>query len=260
MLWKKEKFVTVAWVEYLDDLPSYWPIPEVNVVYILDLSDPKSDIKDKDGKLLPVDALICNKVHIISLLTLIPSFTGLTGSTWKGSSGASDSKLLLSIFGEEGIICQCWHQKCAGVHVCQNMNTKLLKDWRDLNLKSLKDVINAQIELHVNETNLTAKRTLMWLFLFCTAFSNNNQCILRFFSVVHSKPCQGEKSDGTRCDGHPVMRAQKKVCHYFTSLHFAFISILRTGFGSPQSFLLAVQIGTVFGRTMTQPEFQKMLI
>ena len=63
---------SVARVEYLNDLPSYWPIPEVNVAYILDLSDPKFDIKDKDGKLLPVDALICNKVRIIRLPALIP--------------------------------------------------------------------------------------------------------------------------------------------------------------------------------------------
>jgi hypothetical protein len=58
-------------VEYLNDIPSYWPIPEVYVAYVLDLSDPKFDIKDKDGKLLPVDALICDKVSKLGR-TLIP--------------------------------------------------------------------------------------------------------------------------------------------------------------------------------------------
>ena len=52
---------SVERVEYLNDLPSYWPIPEVYVAYILDLSDPKFDIRDKDGKLLSVDTLICDK-------------------------------------------------------------------------------------------------------------------------------------------------------------------------------------------------------
>jgi hypothetical protein len=52
---------SVERVEYLNDLPSYWPIPEVYVAYVLDLSDPKFDIKNKDGDLLPVDALICDK-------------------------------------------------------------------------------------------------------------------------------------------------------------------------------------------------------
>jgi hypothetical protein len=68
---------------------------------------------------------------------------------------------LLSIFGEEEIVCRRRRQKCAGVHVCQNVNADLLKDRRDLNPKSLKDVINAQVELRVNETDSTAKRTLM---------------------------------------------------------------------------------------------------
>ena len=53
---------SVERVEYLNDIPSYWPIPEVYVAYVLDLSDPKFDIKNKDGDLLPVDTLICDKV------------------------------------------------------------------------------------------------------------------------------------------------------------------------------------------------------
>lgn len=52
---------SVERVEYLNDIPSYWPIPEVSVAYVLDLSDPKFDIKNKDGDLLPVDNLICDK-------------------------------------------------------------------------------------------------------------------------------------------------------------------------------------------------------
>jgi len=53
-------------VEYLNDLPSYWPIPEVYVAYVLDLSDPKFNIKDKDGNLIPVDALISDKASKFS--------------------------------------------------------------------------------------------------------------------------------------------------------------------------------------------------
>ena len=52
---------SVERVEYLKDIPSYWPIPEDFVAYVLDLSDPKFEIKNKDGELLPVDALICDK-------------------------------------------------------------------------------------------------------------------------------------------------------------------------------------------------------
>ena len=28
------------------------------------------------------------------------------------------------------------------------------------------------------------------------------------------KPCCGEKPDGTQCDGHPILRARKNVCHF----------------------------------------------
>jgi hypothetical protein len=59
---------TVERVEYLNDIPSYWPIPEDLVAYVLDLSDSKFDIKNKDGDLLPVDTLICDKVSKMSFL------------------------------------------------------------------------------------------------------------------------------------------------------------------------------------------------
>ena len=58
-------------VEYLNDIPSYWPIPEDSVAYVLDLSDPKFEIKNKDGELLPVDALICDKASKINKLILL---------------------------------------------------------------------------------------------------------------------------------------------------------------------------------------------
>ena len=52
-------------VEYLEDIPSCWPILDVYVAYVLDLSDLKFDIKNKDGDLIPVDTLICDKASKI---------------------------------------------------------------------------------------------------------------------------------------------------------------------------------------------------
>ena len=82
--------------------------------------------------------------------------------SWKGGSGSSDSKPLVSIFGGDEMVCRRRCQKCAGVHVCKNVDTELLKDRRELNPKSLEDVIKAQVESQVNETDSTAKRTLMY--------------------------------------------------------------------------------------------------
>jgi hypothetical protein len=50
-------------VEYLSDLPSYWPVPRNKRAYVVDLSDPKFNVYDKNGKLMTVDALIKNAVR-----------------------------------------------------------------------------------------------------------------------------------------------------------------------------------------------------
>ena len=53
---------TVDAVEYISELPSYWPVPRNPRAYVVDLSDPKFDIYDKSGRLMTVDALIKNSV------------------------------------------------------------------------------------------------------------------------------------------------------------------------------------------------------
>ena len=58
---------TVDYIEYLSALPTYWPVPQDKWAYLIDLSDPKYNIKDKNGKLLSVNVLIKNSVRISSL-------------------------------------------------------------------------------------------------------------------------------------------------------------------------------------------------
>jgi hypothetical protein len=53
---------TVDAVEYISDLPSYWPVPQSKRAYVVDLSDPKFNVYDKNGRLMTVDALIKNAV------------------------------------------------------------------------------------------------------------------------------------------------------------------------------------------------------
>ena len=124
----------------------------------------------------------------------------------------------MSIFDGNEIVCCCRHQKCAGVHVCENVDPLLLKDQRELNPKSLEDVIKAQVESRVEETDTMAKRTLMYFFLSSTRFHDIYIYLTRFFSIVHLKPCCGEKPDGTQCDGHPILRASKNVCDFYWPL------------------------------------------
>jgi hypothetical protein len=49
-------------VEYLSDIPTYWPVPRQRTAYILDLRDPKFDVYNDKGEMLSMDALIKNKV------------------------------------------------------------------------------------------------------------------------------------------------------------------------------------------------------
>ena len=62
---------TVDYIEYLSALPTYWPVPRNKRAYLIDLSDSKYNIKDKNDKLLPVDALIKNSVRISLISSLI---------------------------------------------------------------------------------------------------------------------------------------------------------------------------------------------
>ncbi|KAF8150839.1 hypothetical protein B0H34DRAFT_801758 [Crassisporium funariophilum] len=59
-------------LECTSDLPSYWPVPREKRGYLVDLSDPKWNILDKNGKLISVDGLIKNSDQ--------DSWTGCTGN------------------------------------------------------------------------------------------------------------------------------------------------------------------------------------
>ncbi|KAG6824086.1 hypothetical protein H0H92_008038, partial [Tricholoma furcatifolium] len=48
-------------LETVTGLPLYWPVPRVKTAYLLDLSSDEHNIKDDNGNLLSVDALIKNK-------------------------------------------------------------------------------------------------------------------------------------------------------------------------------------------------------
>ncbi|KAJ6619092.1 hypothetical protein B0H10DRAFT_2371246 [Mycena sp. CBHHK59/15] len=45
-------------MEYLTELPSMWPVPRVATAYVVDLSDPKFNLVDNAGNLIPVDGLV----------------------------------------------------------------------------------------------------------------------------------------------------------------------------------------------------------
>lgn len=155
---------TVEVLEYLSDLPSYWPVPREKRAYLVNLSDPKWNILDKNGKPISVDGLLKNSVRTqINLLFLKfnrhssivqdqDSWTGCTGN------GPQDSrpKVLASVFGlkledfPQGIICRRSRLKCAAFLACEHVNPALINQERyELNPESLEGVLEIQIDARV---------------------------------------------------------------------------------------------------------------
>lgn len=60
--------LTIDRVKFLTDIPTYWPVPQQKMVYVVDLRDPKFGIIRDTGELLSADALIKNKVSLTLLL------------------------------------------------------------------------------------------------------------------------------------------------------------------------------------------------
>ncbi|KAF8996409.1 hypothetical protein BDQ17DRAFT_1429694 [Cyathus striatus] len=56
---KLSKALEVDTVQYVKGIPTAWPIPHNAIIaYVLDLSDPKFNIRDENGNLIPIDTLI----------------------------------------------------------------------------------------------------------------------------------------------------------------------------------------------------------
>jgi hypothetical protein len=98
---------TVNAVEYISDLPSYWPVPRNKRAYVVDLSDPKFNIYDKNGRLMTVDALIKNAVsahfwihsHCISSTGCLLLGAGLMdGLHWQWPQGFSPKNSLIGFW------------------------------------------------------------------------------------------------------------------------------------------------------------------
>lgn len=168
---------TVDAVEYLSDLPSYWPVPRNKRAYVVDLSDPKFNVYDKNGKLMTVDALIKNAVSVHFLYS--SSRCGINGlpyfnqeqDSWTGSTGSGPRdnrpKIPSSVFGlKDGqeILCRRSRLTCAGYSACEYINPALVNQERfELDPESLEDVLRIQIDSRLQEADTPEKLALMYV-------------------------------------------------------------------------------------------------
>ncbi|KAF8988497.1 hypothetical protein BDQ17DRAFT_1434994 [Cyathus striatus] len=98
-------------VEYMKGVPTAWPIPHQMTAYVIDLSDNKYHLTDKNGQLLPVDAIIKDKDK----------------DSWEGTSGQKDSPAqVLNILGSKAVLCCQSHIKCQGIWACEYADSELL--------------------------------------------------------------------------------------------------------------------------------------
>ncbi|KII84400.1 hypothetical protein PLICRDRAFT_32429 [Plicaturopsis crispa FD-325 SS-3] len=110
---KVTRQVHVDRVEYLNELPSYWPVPRVPTAFILDLSDPKFAVEVNDSEeICTPDWLVKNKDQ----------------ESWSGGTGAADSKPFVNLIVEgQSVLCRRSRLTCRGVYACEDVDPKLLK-------------------------------------------------------------------------------------------------------------------------------------
>ncbi|KAJ7301874.1 hypothetical protein DFH08DRAFT_827167 [Mycena albidolilacea] len=163
-------------VEYLDQIPSFFPVPCRKTAYILDLRNDEFDFVDKDGNPIRADTLILNKNQ--------ESFD---------TSGSSDQITTCALF--EGRPVQCYHtcHKCKGVYRCSELDMSLVNVTHfELDPASRADVISAEIATRMSSRDTPEKLAAA------------------FFRVITSAAwkCKVTDTVGAPCEGHPVMKVQ----------------------------------------------------
>ncbi|KAF9013084.1 hypothetical protein BDQ17DRAFT_1419266 [Cyathus striatus] len=162
------KRVKVRTVEYVEAVPTAWPIPYEPTAYVLDLSDLKYNLTDKNGRVLSVDAIIKDKDK----------------DSWGGTSGRKDSsaRVLNNILGPHEVVC---------VWACEYSDPELLHvTRRELDPDANNALIDAQYEARKDEATSPAKDAAI------------------YFHVIHTLwKCQLKGPGPTiSCDGGPVIK------------------------------------------------------
>ncbi|KAJ6573309.1 hypothetical protein B0H10DRAFT_2199442 [Mycena sp. CBHHK59/15] len=170
--------VTVQRVEYLDQIPSIFPIPEIPTAFVVDLQDPKFDLVDNSGKLYTVDALIKNKDN----------------DSWSGGTGRADSKVLVTFeAGQPAILCRRSRLDCKGSYACKHVDPALLNVVRrDLNPATQDAVFAAQRETRRQEGKSPEQR------------------VTEFLQIIRGHKCTARLANGAKCHGIAVLRNKKQ--------------------------------------------------
>ncbi|KAJ7176340.1 hypothetical protein C8R43DRAFT_1102271 [Mycena crocata] len=167
----------VVRVEYLNDIPSFLPVPRNKTAFILDLRDPKFDFADADGVLLRAHTLILNKNQ----------------ESWDTSGSSSEQVTNCSLFNGEPVKCRRTRHTCRGCFRCSELNVSLVNVTRyELDPTSRADIISAEVATRMASGDTPEKLAAA------------------FFRVITSeaRKCKAKDSIGAPCEGHPIMKAR----------------------------------------------------
>ncbi|KAJ6614525.1 hypothetical protein B0H10DRAFT_1950648 [Mycena sp. CBHHK59/15] len=136
-------------IEYLSDLPSISPVHHIPTVFVVDLDNPKYDIRDpKTGELYTVDYLIRN----------------LDNDSWEsGGSGSGSSTARVTFVPEEPAIkCRRARSTCRGAFACESIDPMLLNVVRyELDPASHDAVLSAQAETRRSDGTTPEQNAVM---------------------------------------------------------------------------------------------------
>ncbi|KAJ7078716.1 hypothetical protein B0H15DRAFT_1000900 [Mycena belliarum] len=166
--------VTVQRVEYVDFLPSLYPVLAVPTAIVVDLAHPKYNIEDKHKQLRSIDALIKNKDN----------------DSMSGNTGSGDSKAWVTFEeGSEPIECRRSRLKCTGSFFCERVDRALINvERRDLDPASRDAVFAAQRQTRRDEGTTTERR------------------VAEMIKIMREKPCPAKDHQGIRCAGVPILK------------------------------------------------------
>ncbi|KAK6971931.1 hypothetical protein R3P38DRAFT_3139358 [Favolaschia claudopus] len=104
--------ITVERIEYLNGLPSIFPIPKTPTAFVINLHDPAFEILDeRTGQFYALDALIGNKDN----------------DSWRGNTGKGAPAVWVTFGpGEKPIPCRRARLGCTGIYVCERVDPRLL--------------------------------------------------------------------------------------------------------------------------------------
>ncbi|KAJ7450993.1 hypothetical protein B0H11DRAFT_2246571 [Mycena galericulata] len=168
-------------IEYVDELPSVYPQFPERTAIVVDLRDPKFNIKkpNSDG-LYTVDHLIRNADN--------DSYRN------DGSGAGSSTALVTFVPGEAAIECRRASGRCKGAFACERIDRKLINIIRyGLDPAPRDAILSAQADTRRNDGTTPEQNAAI------------------FKEVICNSKCTAIDSDGNVCKGAPMMKPKAKV-------------------------------------------------